>query len=218
MSGLNITTKTAQNVATSVKRQFGDESGVQLKDDDILRWVNDGQREIVHKNRVLKGKAVIPAVAGQADYLLPEASIAAIESIHFNNIPVPGIPYPQVEDFIARYPHTSNGGGPGTPQMWYEWGGTITFFPAPDTTENISLLYTRNPDELVTLGDTLSLPDKYFNTLVDYVLSQAYAMDEDWEASNYKNQQFAANLDTSADDERTTSNMVYPSVIVVEDY
>lgn len=218
MSGLNITSKTAQNVATSVKRQFGDESGVQVTDPDIIRWINDGQREITQKNRVLKGTATIVAVANQAEYTLPEANIAAIESIHWNGIPVPGIPYAEVEKFITDYPHTATNAGTGVPRMWYEWGGLVTFWPTPASADNIKLLYTKMPDEITSLADTLSLPDKYFNILVDYVLSQAYSMDEDWEASNFKGQQFTANLDTTADDERTTSSMVYPTISIVEDY
>ena len=43
-------TKTVQDVLLSVKRQFGDESGVQVTDSDIVRWVDDAQREISMNN------------------------------------------------------------------------------------------------------------------------------------------------------------------------
>ena len=37
------TTKTALDVANYVKRQFGDESGTQMTDADIWRWIDSAQ-------------------------------------------------------------------------------------------------------------------------------------------------------------------------------
>lgn len=214
---LNITSKTVQDVATTVKRQFGDESGVQVTDADIYRWINDGQKEIVVKNKVLKGKATITAVANQAEYTLPEANIAVIESIHWNGIPIPGVAYPEVEQYILGHP-TLFEGGTGVPAMWYEWAGLVTFWPTPATADTITLLYTRMPDPVVALTDTLSVPDKYFNTLLKFVMSQVYEMDEDWEASNFKSQQFTDDLNITADEDRSTQNMTYPVINVTVDY
>ena len=214
---LNITSKTGVDVARTVKRQFGDESGVQLTDEDIIRWINDGQKEIVDKNRVLKGKASITSVSGQADYTLPEANITAIESIHWAGYPLRAVAYPEVEAFIRENPDLHRT-GTGTPTMWYEWGGIVTFWPVPQREDTITLLYTRSPDTIASLTEPLSIPDKYFNTLIQYVLVQAYEMDEDWDASHYKSQQFQINLDSTADDERTTQNMTYPVINEIVDY
>ena len=213
---LNITTKTAQDVANEVKRQFGDESGVQVKDADILRWINNGQKEIVVKNKVLKGKATLPAVPGQADYSLPAINIAVIESIHWEGIPIPGIPYIEVETYIHN--NVALNLNAAKPLVWYEWAGVVTFWPTPQQVDTISVLYTKVPDPVGLLTDTLLLPDKYFNSLVKFVLAQAYEMDEDWEASNYKTQQMEADLNTMADEERTTSNMSYPVINEVVEY
>ena len=40
-------TKTVSDIATDVKRTFGDEAGVQVNDTDIARWINSAQIEIV---------------------------------------------------------------------------------------------------------------------------------------------------------------------------
>lgn len=214
---LNITTKTGSDVATTVKRQFGDESGVQIKDADIIRWINDGQLEIVTANHVLKGKATIASVASQSDYTLPEANIAVIESIQWDGIPVQAITQAELEAFIQDYPNSFSL-GIGTPTIWYEWGGVVTFWPVPQAVGTITLLYTKVPNSLNVLTDTLSLPDKYFNSLVTYVLAQAYEMDEDWDASSFKHQQLGQHLDTMADEERTTRNITYPVISVVDEY
>lgn len=214
---LNVTSRTVADVASAVRRQFGDESGVQITDPDVFRWVNDGQKDIVLKNKVLKGKATIPAVSNQSDYTLPDTDIAAIESIHYAGVPLRGMPYAEVERYILDY--STNTLHTGAPHIWYEWAGTITFWPTPvGDTGVITVLYSKNPVTVQAMSDKLSIPDKYFNALVQYVLAQAYEMDEDWDATNYKSQQYGVSLDTTADDERTTSSMTYPVIIDVMDY
>jgi hypothetical protein len=47
-------TKTALDVVQRIKTQFGDNSGAQLTDDVIYRWINDGQQEIVNHSKTLK--------------------------------------------------------------------------------------------------------------------------------------------------------------------
>lgn len=214
---LNATTKTGADVAKAVRRQFGDESGVQITDEDLLRWINDGQKQIINKNKVLKAKATISSVANQADYTLPEANIAEIEAIHWDGVPVPGIPYPEVQRFISESPNSALNDA-GVPRMWYMWAGVVTFWPTPVSIGTITLLYVEEPAVIDALTSTLSLPDRYFNTLVQYVLAQAYEMDEDWTASDYKAQQMENSLNVMADDERTTSAMTYPVISTVVDY
>lgn len=215
---LNVTTRTVLDIAATVRRQFGDESGVQITDNDIYRWVTDGQKDIAVKNKVLKGRAQVDSVSGQAEYSMPLVNIASIESIHWDGSPLAGLPYPEVESYIKDY--SGNAAAAGVPVVWYEWAGTITFWPKPATTTVavITLLYTRLPDAVTGMADVLSLPDRYFNTLVKYVLSQAYEMDEDWDASNFKIKQLGEDLDNMADDERSTSSMTYPVINALVEY
>ncbi len=68
----------------------------------------------------------------------------------------------------------------GTPQLWYEWDGEFTFWPKPDAVKNITLYFTAYPDELTGITtQLLSVPDKFYNAVVDYVLMKCYEMDED---------------------------------------
>ncbi len=216
---LNVTTRIAMDVASIVKRQFGDEAGVQLTDPDIIRWINDGQREINEKNKVLTARATTASVAGQDTYSLPTGAASSISSIQWDGMPVKGIPYAEAENYILTYTAAPYTGANSIPVVWYMWAGQITFWPKPvGDNATIAILYTAVPAAVTNLGDTLSLPDSYFNTLVQYVLSQAYEMDEDWDAANYKSQQFTQNLDSVADNERTTQDMTYPVIPDVTDF
>jgi hypothetical protein len=53
---------TGTEVASRVRSQFGDTSGAQLADSSILAWLNDGQREIVNSNPILRATKITDLV------------------------------------------------------------------------------------------------------------------------------------------------------------
>src|SRR5215212_5975441 len=70
------------DIKTRIKRTFGDESGVQVTDEDIVRWINDAQRAIVTQNEsLLEVTALASLVAGTQEYTLP-ADILILKAIH----------------------------------------------------------------------------------------------------------------------------------------
>lgn len=214
MVGYGSPTRSVGDVAQVVKRQFGDESGVQVDDNDILEWVNDAQEEIVTRNKILKAKSTTPSVAGQADYNWPAVPIHQIESLHFKGQKIPNMVFAAAEEKImAADPEKSL---TGDPEFWYEWAGTFTFWPAPADVANIDIYYTAKPTKIVSTADMLGVPDKYYRDVVRYVLQQAYEMDEDWTASQTKGQQFDTSLNQMGEEERTAQNMTYDKIIVVD--
>jgi hypothetical protein len=205
-------TRNVNDVMIAVKRAFGDESGVQLQDSDIIMWINSAQAEINKRNKVMKAKSTQASTIGQSDYTFPAANILQIESLHYNGMLLPNMSLAQAEeDFLA-----SNTPITGEPVLWYEFGGTFTLYPTPPTTQQIALYYTMVPDKVTIATDLLKLPDKYYEQIVAYVLQQAYEMDEDWNASQAKATQFNDALMQMGEEERTAQNMVYDRVTVVE--
>ena len=209
-------TRLVSEVITAVQRQFGDESGVQLENSDIIRWINDAQDIIVAKNKVLKAKSTTTAVAGQAAYTFPSDNIHQIESIHYNGYRVPNMSFPEAEEQIFRSDPAAL--SVGEPILWYEWAGTFTFWPAPNDTKNIDLYYTQRPAHVSLISDVLSVPDKYYQDVVRYCMQQAYEMDEDMANSQAKGQQFDASLNEKSEEERTAQNMTYDVITVIDNY
>lgn len=208
---LRPSTHTFGELALAVKRTFGDESGVQLTDTDIARWANDAQMEIVNNNKALKAKSTISTVPDTSTYNFPTVKIQQIESLHYDNAPVPNVPFAQAEtQIIQADPENLSS---GSPQFWYEWAGQITLWPKPDAVKNLTLYYTAYPETLEGLSnELLSVPDKFYNAVVDYCLSKAYEMDEDVNLTQAADARFRAALENQMEDERQTANMVYPVI------
>lgn len=208
-------TQTVNDIASVVKRIFGDESGVQLVDSDIIRWVNEAQSEINSKNKVLKKRASISAVPQQSAYVLPSSfKVRQIEGVHYDGSPLKPLTFSQAEqDILAYDPKLEQ---EGIPDSWYEWAGEITLWPKPSADNQITVYFTEEPATLTALTDTLSLPDKYFNAIRDYVLAQAYEMDESMDVALRKQEQFGNSVLEMSEEERTSQNMTFQSITLVD--
>ncbi len=211
---LNPITKTAGDIATYVKRQFGDESGVQITDADIFRWINAAQLEIVSRVAPIKAKATNDIVAGQSDYSLATLNIHQIESIHYNKLRLTNMPFAEAERLIISPEQTSD-----TPSIWYEWAGVVTLWPTPSSSivGGLTIYYTGTAVTVTVSTDPLSLPDKYFEAIVAWILSKAFELDEEFDASNNQRTFFNDRLSEQNGEESESAHMTYPTITFVED-
>jgi hypothetical protein len=192
-------TKTLNDVVIWVKRQFGDESGVQVTDSDIIRWTNQAQMEVVNKTPIIQATAITQSVIGTQTYAIPPDMIQ-LESIMFDgNILQPN----NFEGIRSELGDDNNVSG--TPMYWYLWANQIYLWPIPSTVKSISVNYSKTPTNVSGLADKLGLPDRYFDRVCEYVLSKAYEMDEDWPATQSTRKQFEDKLNETTNSDR---NMV----------
>ena len=187
---------TGNDLSFRVRSQFGDQSGAQLGDPAILSWINDGQREIVNSNPILRATKITNLVGGQQDYSFPDDKVLAIEAVYVSGYPIQNISPQAAREYIIALDPTSIINAE-RPEVWYERAGVITFYPVPSVSipNAIKLEYVKNPTPLTLLTQTLGIPDRYFNELTNYVISQALEMDENYSAAAYKLGQFREGLD-----------------------
>lgn len=214
---LNTISKTASDAITFVKRQFGDESGVQITDTDIIRWINSAQVEIVSRTACLKGKFSTNTVGGQSEYPLPTEQILQIESIHYKRGRVQNIAFADAERTIFE----ADPNGERTaqrPDFWYEWGGKVTFWPGftDSTVGGITIYASKMPTLITVSSDLLSLPDKFFEAITAWVMMKAYELDEEFDVANNMRQQFGLMLDDKFGEELVTQHMTYPVITFVD--
>lgn len=217
MTGFAPPTKTVNDVFRQVKRKFGDESGVQLEDTDLLMWVNDATRVIATENKVIRVRATTPIVAGQSEYLLSALAqpVYQIDSLLIDGARVPNMATAQAEDFITENDPEST--EQGFPRFWYEWAGVITFWPKPNVAGTLTVRYVAYPAAVTLTTDTLPVPDSYFQDVVNYVLKSAYEMDENEGMMRVKAEEFQTSLDKRGEEQRVAQHMTY-EVITVYDF
>jgi hypothetical protein len=207
-------THTGLDVADRVRSQFGDVSGAQLADAAIIRWINDGQREIVNSNPILRATKITDIVAGQQDYSFPNDKVLAIEALYVSGYPIKNVSPQAAREYIIAIDPTSALTAE-RPEVWYERAGVITFYPVPNKTitNGLKMEYVKVPANIATYSDTLGIPDRYFNELVTYVIAQALEMDENYDAASYKNRQFREGLDRLNLKENLSQTDLYQSIL-----
>jgi hypothetical protein len=211
------TTKTAGFVTAAVKRQFGDEAGVQITDNDIIRWINEAQQEILSTNRVFKAKAVSNLVAGTYEYGFPTENMLDVQSIWVDGVKIDYMSFQDFEENILRTDPRRE--VKQAPTMWTEWAGSFVFWPTPDTdiANGITVFFTKGPTEVDAVGDLLSVPDTYVNRIIEFCTARAYELDEDYQASSMKLSQFTQGVSSLAEDETMPSVDTYPTITVLRD-
>jgi hypothetical protein len=212
-------TKTVGDVYNQVKRVFGDESGVQLTNADIVRWVNEAQVDISKQNQVLQTTATINVVAGTPTYSLSAVTprIDSIASILLDGRRIGDIPVSQAEESISLA--DPEGLEVGAPQFWYSWGGDVTFWPKPNKNYTMLIRYTAQPTVVTTsVGDLLSVPDECFTDVCNYVLMRAYEMDENPEMMAVKQAEYSTSVAERGETEREAATMTYGTATVYELY
>lgn len=208
------TTKTVDDIVKGVQRQFGDEAEVQVKIADVIRWVNNGQRDIVINNPEINAtKATAPFVAGQRSYpLLSDAAFAdllTVRSIHYDGMRLRALTFQEAEDILA----TAENEIGGAPVAWYTYEGAINFYPTPDLSVpgNFTIFFTKAPPRVTSRTDSLGIPDNYYNALEQFVLAQAFEMDENGQMAQMKVQQYEKSLGIQKDRTVEQSN-TFPRV------
>lgn len=207
-------THTGTDVASRVRTGFGDSSGAQLADSSILSWINDGQREIVNSNPILRATKITDVVAGQSDYSFPNDKVLSIEALYISGYPLTNLSPQAAREYIqAQDPAKLLNAE--RPDVWYERAGIITLFPVPNKNiaNGLKLEYVTNPVSLSLLSSALSIPDRYFNELVNYVIAQALEMDENYDASNMKLRQFRDGLDRLSTKDTISQDSQYTAVM-----
>ena len=210
-------TKTVGNVYDAVKRIFGDESGVQLTNADIVRWINEAQVDVSKQNQILQTTATIAVVANTATYSLTSVSpaIDSVASLLLDGRRVGNIPISQAEESISLA--DPEGTETGAPQFWYAWGGDITFWPKPNKDYTMLIRYIAQPANVTTTTtDVLSLPDETFTDIVNFVLMKAYEMDENPQMMAVKQAEYSASVAERGETERLAATMTYETNITFE--
>lgn len=209
-----VNTMTAADVLTYVKRAFGDESGVQITDADIFRWLNIAQSDVAHQTKCIQGKATTPTVVGQYQYTLPTADAIEIVAIQLDGRPLTGMEFSYVQQALADEDPTWTQSG--TPMWWTKWANEISIYPKPTAVGTLTVFYIGTPAKVTLGSDVLGIEDRYYPALLLYVMAQAYELDEDFQARDSAYSQYQQKIGDSFGEETIAQNLFYPVITEVD--
>lgn len=167
----------------AVQRQFGDDSGVQITQPDIIRWINQGQIDIVRKTGCLQDHKQTDSVANDGSYTLPEDVVAVRRVTYENKVLLSTTIDVADQDWGSR---EVSPGVSGTPQYYYIWNNFIYLHPMPQAAVvgGLDIWYIRTPAIVTGVNDIPEIPAKFHEMLVRFSLARAKELNEDIPEAN----------------------------------
>lgn len=205
-------------IKTRVKRQFGDEVGSQIIDDDIVGWINEAQIEISKQNNLIQKSINADINANQLNYNLPSVfgtnSYVKVATVLACGRALREISQREQADLIGDPSNSINSGVSGNPAYFWMWGTTLNLYPIPtiDQTGGLLIYYTQPPDDLANDTDISPLPAIYHMDIVNYCIAKAKEQDDDAAGYQQKMSEFNAGVSANKDIEEWRELDLYPSI------
>lgn len=176
----------AKEITNRAATIIQDETGTRWPVEELLDWLNDGQREIV----LLKPDASIKnesmALTSGTKQNLPTDGIALIDvprnmgSGESAGKVIRHIQRRILDDQLPNW-HTASAQS-AVDHFAFDARDPKHFYvyPPSDGTSQVEVIYSAAPDVIASKEDEISLDDIYSNALLDYILYRAYSKDSDY--------------------------------------
>jgi hypothetical protein len=218
---------TAQTILTRVRTQLIDElTTKRWSDDELLRWLSDGQRTVVAMDPSLGQVTGSLALLAGTQQVLPDGAFLLLDIQR--NMGKDGLTPGRVVTVVSRENLDR------TDPMWhasrrsdityhyiYDPKQPKTYYVYPPSTGQTFLEVSRaeNPPDFTAMTDVMTIEDLYQTALFDYVMFRAHQKDSDYAAGNEKAQMYlqlfqlfmsgheAGKLDVSANKQLGPTNL-----------
>lgn len=183
-----MATVTVASVIDKAQVILQDTTGIRWPDDELLGWLNDGQREIVlYKPNTFVRNTSVQLTTGTKQGL-PADGVQLIDVVRNMGIngstPGRAIRITMREILDSQIPnwHTEAANNEVKHYM-YSMLDPKNYYVYPPNTGNgyVELVYGAAPTD-ATLNSTITLDDIYQTILVDYILYRAYSKDTEFAA------------------------------------
>jgi hypothetical protein len=186
-------TISAQSIIRRVVETLQDNTSIRWPVNELVRYLNDGQREIVlHRPDAMRTNAVLALAAGSRQ-TLPTNGTKLIEVIRNAAGNKKAIRQVSREILDAQTPGWHNlTGVTEVLHFTYDPRDPTTFYvypPAASSGASVDLVYAAMPTDITEPADgalytavtgNLSVPDIYSNVIQDYILYRAYTKDSEY--------------------------------------
>ena len=175
---------------------YGFNDGPQVNRERIKDWLNEAQHAIARQveGPEFQSNATIQLVLNQYSYALP-ADFARAQDVVY-----PAMSYSLQPVDIQDFDMTDVNQVLGPPARYAFDQGNLFLFPNPQTADTLTLRYIAVPPTLVADTDVPVLNPNYLNLLVRAALIEAFAAEDDYEASQFWETLYEKRLDQYATD------------------
>lgn len=174
---------TAANVLTRAADLIQDQTGVRWPQDELLRWLNDGRREIcIARPDLYATTSVVTLVTGTKQ-AIPADGVRFLDAIRNmqadGTTPLTAVRPVEREILDAQLPSWHTEAGAVTKHFMFDERVPRTFYVYPPAiaAAKLEIAYSQTPTEIVSTSTELSQEDIYAGALVDYICYRCFSKD-----------------------------------------
>lgn len=174
-------TITSTSVLARVSTLLNDTENTHWTLDELISWLNDGQREIALYRPSACVRNVDVMLAVGTKQRLPPDGISLVDVPRNTNGTTIRATSRDSLDAIAPDWHSQKKAKAKTEHFCYSSADPKTFYvyPASTGTNSVEIIYNASPAQ-VSIGGPIAVDDIYASALIDYVLFRAFAKDTDY--------------------------------------
>jgi hypothetical protein len=216
-----MATLTAQNLIDRVNDTLQDSTNVRWPAVELLRYLNDGQREVV----LLRPDASVSTgpvqlTANETKQTLPAAGVRLLDVTRnmgaSGSSPGAAIRLISREVLDSQLPNWhSETGQAAVKHFMFDQRNPKVYYVYPrvhaSTAVWVELIYSSSPADVAAAANTITLDDIYANALIDFMLYRAYSKDAEYAANAGYAQQHYQSFLTSLGLKGQTDQQVNPN-------
>ena len=159
-----------------------DETNIRWPKDELLKWLNDGQREIVLHKPSAYPQEGIEALSSGTRQNIPSDGVSIIDVPRNETGSYRSIRIVEREILDAQRPNWHSD-SPAQEVQHYIFDPrnpkTFYVYPPNDGTGRVRVVYAAAPTD-ISQSDTITIDDIYANALLDYIIYRASSKDADY--------------------------------------
>jgi hypothetical protein len=220
-------TLTGANLITRVQDTLQDTTSVRWPEAELLRYINDAQREIVNFKPDASATTVNTQLVTGTKQTLPTAGLRLIKvtrnmsdasggatgarAIRLVNSDILNTQEPDWNN-----PTVAGDAAHGTVVKHYifDEDDPRTFYVYPGVAGNafVEIVYSKSPTDLANTSATIYIDDTYGNAIVDYVLFRAYLKDAEYAGNSQRAGQHYSLFTSSIGQGASASTLLSPNM------
>lgn len=176
------------DVIRKVQRQIGDDNEILISQDDIVDYINEGQKIIARET--LYRTTTTTAAASEFRDGETVSDMIILERIYYGTRPLALVDKETIDRMdLAELTD-------GIPQAYYRQGTSIYLFPTPASSDatTVTVHYVDLPTTLTSEASPLDIPALYEDDLVIFCKARANERNENFRAASEFMSQFMSGL------------------------
>lgn len=192
------------DVTTAVKRimrQFGDEYGVVITEDDCYGWIYEAESDIIRNTGCNDIKITVSSSSFPSD--VPTS--VNIKRISVSNRALQYISIAEID--LLGLSVTAVGG----PEYWYKEKTKVCLWPVGSTAVNVEIHYNKVPAIMTgaTSVNIFTVPDVYHDDVIKYCIARAHNKNNNLQAEQVHMALYDKGLPTRRDEAQSADVILY---------